>query len=79
MYVYILRADHWHVLLWGRLFLGLQVFLSLCLGLRPSMPSTIHINVFTVAILVLVLFREPILVVFDQGHSVTLETIKSFP
>lgn len=79
MYEYILRADHWHVLLWGRLFLGLLVFLSLRLGSRPSVSSTIHINVFIVAILVLVLFREPILIVLDQGHSVTLENIKSFP
>lgn len=49
------------------------------LGLRPSMLSIIHISVFIVAILVLVLFREPILIVLDQGHSVTLETIKFFP
>lgn len=70
---------HWHVLLWGRLFLGLSVFLSLRLGLRPSMLSAIHVNVFIVAILVQVLFREPILIVLDQGHSVTSETIKSFP
>lgn len=43
------------------------------------MLSAIRINVFIVAILVPVLFRDPILIVLDQGHSVTLETIKSFP